>query len=84
MTKYTVLVAFAAWLSQGLNLLLGGHHDMTLSARCYLNRNRPGWRTAYRLINRLFFWQADHCKISFQSDVRYAEQVLQRHRSGGT
>lgn len=67
----------ATWLSQGLNCaLLKGNPDMTVSARCYLNRHRKGWRTAYRVINRLFFWQADHCRSSFRSDVVYALSIL--------
>ncbi len=63
-------VGIAAWLSQGLNkVFLNGSPDMTVSARCYINRERPGWRIAYRAINRVFFWQDDHCKSSFRSDV---------------
>lgn len=67
----------AAWLSQGINCaLLKGNPDMTVSARCHLNRERPRWRTARKIINRIFFWQADHCKSSFQSDVAYAVLVM--------
>jgi len=37
------LLRIAAWLSQGVNcILLGGHHDVTVSARLYLNRERGG------------------------------------------
>ena len=39
----------ATWLSQGLNCaLLRGSPDMTVSARCYINRHKPRWRRAYR------------------------------------
>lgn len=70
----------ATWLSQGLNCwLLSGSPDMTVSARCYINRGRPKWGRAYRIINRLFFWQANHCKSSFRSDVVYALAVLTEH-----
>lgn len=73
----------AAWFSQGMNaIVLGGHHDMTVSARCHINRHRPGWRTARRIINRIFFWQQDHCKSSFRSDVMYAMAVLTHHNGG--
>jgi len=74
--KKWVLSIFA-WISQTLNLfLLFGHHDMTISARCYINRNKKGWRHAYIYINCLFFWQLDHCKSSFEADVKFAEEIL--------
>jgi len=77
------LGGIAAWLSQGINCaLLSGNPDMTLSARCYLNRHKPRWRTAYRIINRLFFWQQDHCQRSFRSDVVYAIYVLKVSQNG--
>lgn len=67
----------ATWLSQGINCVcLKGSPDMTVSARCHLNRHKPKWATARRVINAAFFFQEDHCKSSFQSDVRYAVRVL--------
>lgn len=70
------LTRIAAWLSQGLNcLLLLGHHDQTVSARCYIYRNMPGWRVAYRVINAVFFWQDNHCLRSFCRDVEFAQSV---------
>lgn len=74
------LLRVAAWASQTANLfLLVGHHDQTISARCYVNRNRRGWRVAYRVVNavfRLLLLQKDHCKASHQRDVEFARQVL--------
>jgi hypothetical protein len=71
------LLRIAAWASQTVNVwLLFGHHDQTVSARCYLNRYRPGWREAYRAINAVFFWQDDHCRASYMRDVEFAEEVL--------
>lgn len=67
----------SAWASQTVNLwLLFGHHDQTVSARCYVNRHKPGWRWAYLTINRMFFWQEDHCWSSHLSDVEFAVDVL--------
>lgn len=67
-------------MSQTANLfLLAGHHDQTISARCYVNRSRHGWRVAYRVVNavfRLLLRQQDHCKSSHQRDVEFARQVL--------
>ena len=71
----------AAWLSQGLNkVFLNGSPDMTVSARCYINRERPGWRIAYRVINRVFFWQEDHCRASYETDLAFAKTILQWDR----
>lgn len=65
------------WISQGLNtVLLAGNPNMTVSARCWLNRERAGWSLAYRAINRIFFWQADHCRQSYQDDVQFARSIL--------
>lgn len=73
----------AAWLSQGLHcLLLGGHHDMTVSARCYVEyrlRGNQRWRRAHDAIDWLFLrllGQHDHCKQSFLADKAFARQVL--------
>jgi len=67
----------AAWFSQTLNLfLLFGHHDQTISARAHVNQHRAGWGLARRCINRVFFWQPDHCLQSHISDRVYAAEVL--------
>lgn len=70
------LLRVAAWASQTLNLfILFGHHDQTISARCYCNKYKPGWNYANTIINAIFFWQDDHCKESYLEDVKFAEQV---------
>lgn len=73
----------AAWISQGLHcLILGGHHDMTVSARCYVEyrlRGNQRWRLAHDAIDAVFlmaFGQPDHCAQSFASDELFARQVL--------
>jgi hypothetical protein len=72
------LLRVSAWMSQTANLfLLFGHHDQTISARCYCNRNKTGWRVAYKLVNLIFFWQDDHCKDSHEQDVKFAKQVME-------
>lgn len=65
-----------AWLSQGVNcVFLGGHHDQTVSARCYVQRQEPKWSKAYALINRVFFWEDDHCKRSYERDLAWSEAL---------
>lgn len=71
------LLKLSAWTSQTVNVwLLFGHHDQTVSARCYLNRDKKRWKHAYLAINAIFFWQDDHCKTSFEQDIIFAKEVL--------
>lgn len=67
----------ATWVSQTINLFIFlGHHDQTLSARTHLNQHKPGWKQARVIINGLFFWQEDHCRLSHEVDVAYARDIL--------
>lgn len=71
------LLRLSAWASQTVNVwLLFGHHDQTVSARCYVNRHKKGWKFFYYLINMIFFWQDDHCRDSFIQDVLFSEEVI--------
>lgn len=79
----TYLLRIAAWLSQGLHCIaFAGHHDMTVSARCYVEYRLLGnerWRRAHDGINWVFlrvFGQDEHCMKSFLNDEQYARQVL--------
>lgn len=83
----TYLLRIAAWLSQGLHCIaFAGHHDMTVSARCYVEYRLLGnerWRRAHDGINWVFlkgFGQHEHCMQSFLSDEQYARQVLDLKR----
>ena len=49
--------------------------DMDISARCYINKDKPYWRVAYKYINAIFWFQENHCKESFDADIKYAEEV---------
>jgi len=73
----TYLTNITTWFSQTLHVwLLAGNPDLTVSARCYMQRNDPRWCVAYRIINDIWFWQEDHCKLSFCRDVTHARQVV--------
>lgn len=83
----TYLLRIAAWLSQGLHCIaFAGHHDMTVSARCYVEYRLLGnarWRVAHDTIDgffRLVFRQQEHCMASFLDDERNARQVLDLKR----
>jgi len=72
-----MLIKLAVLFSQTMNVLfLKGHHDVTVSARCYVNRHKPYWRKAYKIINALFFFQRNHCRASFETDVLFARKVI--------
>lgn len=58
------LIAF----DQLCNALLFGSPDETFSARAYRLKD-DGWGLTYKGINLLFFWQEDHCKGSYTSEV---------------
>jgi len=55
-------------IDQLLNTLLGGWADETLSARAWRHRGLPLWKQARWLIDRAFFWQANHCYQSFVAE----------------
>lgn len=56
-------------IDQLLNSLIGGYADETLSSRAYRHkkngsRSWPAW-----LIDHIFFWQEEHCKASYESEL---------------
>lgn len=58
-------------LDQALNAwLFNGWADETISARAYRNsaQGKRKWVTFERWINRLFFWQKNHCEASFRME----------------
>lgn len=63
---FQVLVA----IDQFVNTLLWGYADETLSARAYRHaeikkdRRWPMW-----IIDHLFFWQDEHCKQAYESEI---------------
>ena len=61
-------------VSQLLHAILGGNPNITLSAKAYLRREAHP--LPYRAINALFFWQDDHCRESWVSDIVFARRAL--------
>lgn len=58
-------------LDQLCNVLLAGFPDETFSARAY-RKARAGqwfWRALRWLIDKVFFWDADHCLSSYQREM---------------
>lgn len=60
-------------ISQSFNaLVLGGNPDETVSARCH-REGREGWEN---FLNRLFFWEPNHCETSHKRDQKFARMIL--------
>lgn len=55
---------------QLLNAYLRGVADETISARAWRNRlKKKRWYVAYKVINATFFWQENHCRGAFHSEL---------------
>ena len=79
------LIKLFALSSQLLNVLLfNGSPDETISGRCYRQGvllGQDSWYTWRRRINRVFFFQQDHCRSSHQRDVAFAKMIIgSQHR----
>jgi hypothetical protein len=60
----SILIAF----DQLVNALAFGAPDETLSARAYRLKDDDWW-AVYKIVNGIFFWQDDHCKGSYTSEL---------------
>ena len=82
-------MAVKAWLwniligiDQLVNAILGGWPDETLSARAYRKSRggRRGWRSLRRLIDLAFFWDKNHCRESWLSEIRGTQTAVEYRR----
>jgi hypothetical protein len=57
-------------LDQAVNAFLGGYADETLSSRAYRmqQKHQPHWGWMAQAINKIFFWQKDHCRGAFRAE----------------
>lgn len=75
-------------LDQLLNALIGGMADESISARAYRNDSKTGkrrWRIARRVIDALFFWEPEHCKNAYLSEIdrrQYPPSYREQERAG--
>lgn len=75
----------AQWGSAGLNVILfNGSPDETISGRAYRqgvlqSPPSPRWARARRIIDRLFWFDPDHCRKSHEADLAFARAVLAHH-----
>lgn len=58
-------------------LILGGSVNESISARAWrMHLRSKAWRTAYRVINRMFFWQNNHCRGAHNNGRKEMQQWL--------
>lgn len=61
-------------IDQLANTLLGGWADESLSSRAYrAHRDGTRWGWLRRVIDALFFWEADHCHQSYLSEFNRSQ-----------
>lgn len=51
------------------NALLGGWADETLSSRSHRQNSKLRWHIMEKIINTLFFFQKDHCRKAYESEI---------------
>lgn len=62
---FQVLVA----LDQLINTFFWGMADETLSARAYRHKLDGSRKWVAWLLDKLFFWQDEHCKQAYESEM---------------
>lgn len=65
-------------LSQLINVVifLSENPNESLSGRSYRMMTHPFWGKMYALINLLFFWQDNHCRLAYEADLQRARDLL--------
>lgn len=83
---WSTLKQFAIAIDQVFNTLVYfksdgfGYADETLSARAWRLRHKSN---AYKWIDGLFFWQKEHCRASYQSEL-LRKQLPSEYRNEST
>jgi len=67
-------------LSQLTNTVMGGHPDMTISSAAWVKSQTGQGDKVRAMMDTLFWWDADHCKESFERDVKFASRVFHWQR----
>jgi hypothetical protein len=73
------LIHIGDCLSQLANcaIFLGDNPNESLSGRAFRQRNGSKfWSAMYRLINKIFFWQDNHCLDAHLLDKQRARRML--------
>lgn len=59
-------------LDQLVNTFFGGMADETMSSRAHRLKIERGRKLPSMLINWVFFWQKDHCREAYESELERA------------
>ena len=64
-------------ISQLLNVLLSWDHKATTSNESVSGKAHRLGLPHKKVINTLFFWEDDHCRLAYEKDVLRAKQVVE-------
>ena len=80
------LLNLAIGMDQLANAFIGGSADETLSARAHRMRakGQRWWGWTASAIDRLFFWQRDHCLNAHLAELQRAQLPKPYHAVAGT
>lgn len=59
--------------------LLNGNPDESISARCYREGviiGKPKWEKWHNRIDKLFFWEKEHCMNAYLVDLKHARELV--------
>jgi hypothetical protein len=62
-------------VDQGACLILTGQNDLSLSAWAYAKKIEDGVFIYNDVINKLFFWQKEHCKEALKWEYQEAAKL---------
>jgi hypothetical protein len=64
--------------SQAVHALFGGNPDLTVSAAVYVAAALGSERARFwlRVLDRIYWWDEDHCRESWLRDVGHASRVM--------
>lgn len=66
-------------LDQLCNALLGGDPDETISARAWRCKDDKIWKYMRIFIDKLFFWEKDHCQSSYIAECKRKHLNMHYH-----
>lgn len=72
-----------AYFSRLVNLIIfNGTMHQTLSARTHTEAHfDEGWKRQEEIINKIFFWEPNHCEKAWEDEVCRANKTLSRNYS---
>lgn len=69
MVGYSYIECLLIAIDQLFNAIFMGSPDETLSARCWRKKASQPWKMFRICIDYIFFWQKEHCKSAWSSEM---------------